>query len=242
MAPAPDTGGVSPTTLVAATIVGASAASITVTGPAGEVAGVSTLDPTTGVLSFSPTAPFEWATDYRAQVAAGSMDLTEWRFRTADEPTFEDYESFAPPSILRAADADAATAQVGIRFSPSVDGAVSAIRAYVGADAGVSHTGYLWGPEDALLTEVAFTGQAVDGWRTAIVTPAAGLTAGVEYRVTIQSSSAKYARVPNGLTAPVSNGFLSSPASGGVHGSGTGHPDRETDDGFPVDVVFDPAQ
>jgi hypothetical protein len=153
-------------------------------------------------------------------------------------PIVEDYESFAPTLALRA---DATAEQVGVRFSASVDGTVSGIRAYVGDDAGVSHTGYLWAPDQTLLATVSFAGEAVDGWRTATVDPAVALTARAEYRVTIQSSSGKYARLPSGPISPVSNGSLSSPASGGVHGTGSGYPDQETDDGFAVGVIFQPV-
>lgn len=234
--PAPDATDVSPTVVVSSAISGVKTASITVTGPAGDVPGASSLDPDSGVVSFSSTEPLEWATDYRAQVTGDGIAVTEWRFTTAAVPVIDGYETFFPAPVP--SDAAGHSEQVGIRFNSSVDGAVSALRVYVGPDADASHTGYLWGPEETLLATVTFTGDAVNGWRTGSVSPAVDLIADTEYRVTIHSSSGEYARMPDALTSASENGYLSLSESAGVYGYR--YPDQETIDGFPVDVLFSP--
>ena len=87
-----------------------------------------------------------------------------------------------------------------------------------------------------LLATVAFSDPAVNGWQTGAVSSAIELTDGAEYRVTVNSSTGEYARVPNGLASPTVNGFLSSPSSAGVYGYGD--PTQTTNDSFLVDVIF----
>jgi hypothetical protein len=107
----------------------------------------------------------------------------------------------------------------------------------VGAETEGDHTGYLWASDGALLATVEFGGKPSNGWLTGGVSPAIDLTIGAEYRVTVSSSTGRYARLPNGLALPIVNGPLSSPASAGVYGYGV--PDQPSPDSFLVDVVFD---
>lgn len=233
-APAADATGVSPTVVVSATVSGASTATIALTGPAGDVAGESSYDPVTKVVGFTPAVPLDWTTSYRAVVTVGGETVDDWRFATADVPTFEDSAAFLPDTLSRTADGP--SVQVGARFTPTVAGAVSGIRVYTGAEEADSRTGYLWGPDGTLLATVDFTGEASNGWRTGAVSPAVDLTIGAEYRVTVSSSTGRYARVPDGAALPAANGLLSSPQSAGVYGYGV--PDQSSDDGFLVDVIF----
>ena len=234
--PSPSAGatGVSPTVVLSATVAGVSAASVAVTGPGGDVAGESRYDPATDVVTFTPTVPLEWTTNYRATVTAGGESVDDWRFATADLPSIEDAASFLPGSLSRSADDPAV--QVGTRFTPTGAGVVTGIRAYVGADEVEPRTGYLWGPDGALLATVELTAEASGGWRVGAVSPAINLTIGAEYRVTVSSPTGRFARVPNGLSRPLVNGLLSSPLAAGVYGSGV--PDQTSNDSFLVDVIL----
>ncbi|MBX0299446.1 DUF4082 domain-containing protein [Cryobacterium sp. 1639] len=234
LSPASDATGVSPTAVVSATVAGVSTAAITVAGPAGDVVGESSYDPVTGVVDFTPTAPLEWSSDYRVVLTAGGVAIEDWRFSTTDTPAIQEYGAFLPGSFLRTA--DDADLQLGARFSPTVDGSVSGVRVYVGADDEGSHTGYLWSADETLLATVAFTGETTDGWRTGEVSPAIELTGHEEYRVTVTSSTGRYARLPNGSASPIVNGLLSWDPSAGVYGNG--YPDQATTDSFLVDVIF----
>lgn len=209
--------------------------SITVSGPAGDVAGESSYDQATDVVNFTPTVPLDWTTSYRATVTAGGETVDEWRFATADVPSIEDAASFLPGSLSRTTDDPAV--QLGTRFTAAGAGVVSGIRVYVGADEVEPRTGYLWGPDGALLATVEFTAETHRGWRVGEVSPAIDLTVGAEYRVTVSSPTGKFARLPNGLGSPLVNGLLSSPSSAGVYGYGV--PDQTSADSFLVDVIFD---
>ena len=233
-APARDADGVSPTIVVAATVAGADTATIGVTGPTGDIPGESRYDPDTGIVGFTPTEPLEWTTSYTATVTDKGEKIADWRFTTAKVPDIENSAAFLPETPDRSVDDP--DVQVGTRFTPSVDGAVSGIRVFVGADNKDSHTGYLWGPDGTLLATVEFTKEATNGWRTGALSAAIDLTAGAEYRVTVTGSGGRYARVPDGLALPLINGFLSSPSSAGVYGYG--YPDQTVKDSFLVDVIF----
>ena len=233
-APARDADGVSPTIVVAATVAGADTATIGVTGPTGDIPGESRYDPDTGIVGFTPTEPLEWTTSYTATVTDKGEKIADWRFTTAKVPDIENSAAFLPETPDRSVDDP--DVQVGTRFTPSVDGAVSGIRVFVGADNKDSHTGYLWGPDGTLLATVEFTKEATNGWRTGVLSAAIDLTAGAEYRVTVTGSGGRYARVPDGLALPLINGFLSSPSSAGVYGYG--YPDQTVKDSFLVDVIF----
>jgi hypothetical protein len=222
---------------VVSAAAGATDASITVTGPEGKVAGATTHDPTTGVVGFTPAGPLAWDTSYRASASADGSVITSWSFRTARAPALENSAAFIPDAALRPG--DESDLQVGTRFSPTVAGSVSGIRVFTGdtgADDTATRTGYLWGADGKLLATVAFADEAVNGWQTGTLGAAIDLTAGTEYRVTVNSSTDRYARLPNALATPLVNGFLSMPASAGAYGYS--NPDQTSADSYLVDVIF----
>ncbi|MFF2271652.1 DUF4082 domain-containing protein [Agromyces sp. NPDC058136] len=55
--------------------------------------------------------------------------------------------------------------ELGMRFSPTVAGAVSGVRFYKSAGNTGTHTGSLWGPGGTLLATGTFTGETASGWQ-----------------------------------------------------------------------------
>ncbi len=66
------------------------------------------------------------------------------------------------------------------------------------------------------------------------------LTVGTEYRVSMYSTSRFYAATTNGLSAVVTNGPISTIATGGAYSYTTSYPSTTSTTKFWVDVIFDP--
>lgn len=235
---------VAPTALVVAKVAGAGAefTAITLEGPNGLIAGTSAYDSATGSLSFEPTAPLGWATEYRAAVVAGDplVALLSWTFTTAQEPIVVVASSILPPDAVPLNEAwdDTAAVQVGVRFSASTPGTVTAIRFYKGAANTGAHTCYLWSPDGVLLASIALENETGVGWQLATLSEPVLLQAGLEYRATVHSTTGRYAVDLNGLAQPTSSGPLSTPAQGSTYRYGIEYPEATSSHNYWVDVLF----
>ncbi|MET1044795.1 MAG: DUF4082 domain-containing protein [Microbacteriaceae bacterium] len=235
---------VAPTVTVSAQLTGTSTEppTLQVSDAAGAIAGTSSWDAATGTLTFTPDTPFAWSTTLHASVQLGGTPLAggAWSFSTAAAPPVVTVSSlFASDAIPQyPAWDDPDAVQFGTKFSSSVAGVVTGIRFYKGeANTGV-HTGSLWSSGGVRLAEVAFIDETASGWQLAILSTPVRLQPGIEYRVTVHSSTGRYAVDLNGLLNPISNGPLSTPANAGVYVYGRDYPNNTSAHNFWVDVTF----
>jgi hypothetical protein len=153
------------------------------------------------------------------------------------------FASSATPAVV--SDPDTAAIELGVKFSSSVDGAISAIRFYKGPLNTGTHVGKLWTSTGQLLASVTFTNETSSGWQQANFATPVAITANTLYVASYHTSSGRYSVTENFFASGgVSNGSLSAPANtvtpNGVYLYGSG--------GFPtntfaatnywVDVVF----
>jgi hypothetical protein len=117
---------------------------------------------------------------------------------------------------------------------------VTAIRFYKGSSNTGTHTGYLWRAGGTKLATVTFTGETASGWQTAILSTPVRLTVGTEYRVGMYSTSKFYALTSNGLATAVTNGPISTLATGGAYSNSTSYPSTTSKNKYWVDIIFDP--
>lgn len=142
--------------------------------------------------------------------------------------------------------ADTSAVEVGVKFRPSTDGYVSAIRFYKGPlNTGV-HVGNLWSSTGALLGSVTFMDESATGWQRAILANPIAVNANTTYVVSYHTSSGGYAA---DLLYFQNSGVTSGPLQAlaeGVNGSNglyrygaAGFPDQSFNStNYWVDVVF----
>lgn len=77
--------------------------------------------------------------------------------------------------------AEALPVELGVQFSSSLDGYITAIRFYKGSANTGLHSGRLWTSSGDLLGEVVFVDETTSGWQEAIFSAPVPVSAGVTY-------------------------------------------------------------
>jgi hypothetical protein len=179
-----------------------------------------------------------WTTAYTATVTANGTTVANgtWTFTTGAK---QDQVSLFMTGTPADANANAFFAvQTGTRFKTTAAGVVTKLRFYKGSQNTGTHTGYLRNAGGTVLAQITFTGETGSGWQTATLSTPLRLTVGTEYRVTLHSTSGRYAVTTSGLATPVTSGPLST--LGGVAGAGSSNPTSTNTNKYWVDIVFDP--
>ena len=83
--------------------------------------------------------------------------------------------------------------ETGVKFRSDVDGFVTAIRFYKGAQNTGTHVGHLWSAAGALLAEATFTGETASGWQEVQLSPAVAITANTTYVASYHADSGFFA-------------------------------------------------
>jgi hypothetical protein len=96
---------------------------------------------------------------------------------------------------------DAAAIEVGMRFRASVNGFISAIRFYKGAQNTGTHLGHLWNNTGTLLGTATFSGESASGWQEAALPSPVAISAGTTYVVSYHTDVGRYASDPGYFTA-----------------------------------------
>ena len=225
---------------VTATLTNATTASITVAQGTTAVPGVTSFNASTGVATFTPSTALGWAKPYTATVLANGAAVPNgtWSFTTM---TKQDQVSLFPSGTPTNANTSTSlTMNIATRFKASAAGVVTAIKFYKGSSNTGAHTGYLWNSGGTKLATVTFTGETASGWQTATLSTPVRLTVGAEYRVSMYSTSRFYAATSTGLRSVVTNGPISTIATGGAYSYSTSYPSTTSTTKFWVDVIFDP--
>lgn len=88
---------------------------------------------------------------------------------------------------------DNAGVELGLRFTPVVDGFATGVRFYKGTGNIGTHTGSLWGPNGQRLAQVQFSGETASGWQTASFPEVVPIDAGQTYTVSYTAPRGRYA-------------------------------------------------
>ena len=143
------------------------------------------------------------------------------------------------------ATSDTSAVELGVKFVPSVQGFVTAVRFYKGAGNAGTHTGSLWSAAGTRLATGTFGNETATGWQKLTFSKPIEVQPGTTYVASYYAPAGHYAadaRVfsltdwnASPLTAP-----RSAPAGGnGVYGYGAGFPTRAYGDtNYYVDVQF----
>ena len=246
---------VAPTATFSTAVV-PSTASFTLTGPNGNaVPGSVTFNSADTVATFTPTNPLAGNATYTATVS-GAQDTSgtpmsgpySWTFTTTAgvQCPCSLWPSTAQPSVATANDPSAVN--LGVQFTPSVNGQITGIRFYKGSGNTGTHVGSLWTAGGTLLGQVTFTNESASGWQEADFSSPIAVTAGTTYVASYFAPNGGYsynsayfgsAGLTNGpLTAPQSSAV--SPGNGlyGYGGSPAFPGNSYNATNYWVDVVF----
>jgi Domain of unknown function (DUF4082)/Bacterial Ig-like domain/Bacterial Ig domain len=223
------------------------------------VAGTVTWDAASRTARFSPASALAASSTYTAIVKGGpgsprAEDLAgnavtgvTWSFTTSAGPTcpcsgWGNTTTPANPSVN-----DPSAIELGVKFRTDLNGFITGIRFYKGANNTGTHTGSLWSSTGQLLANATFTGETATGWQQVNFATPVAVTANTVYVASYFAPNGNYAGDNNFFAGTgVDNGpvhLLRSGISGsnGVYqyGSGGGFPTQSfLDTNYWVDVVF----
>jgi len=225
---------------------------IVVTGPSGAVAGSTSYDDPSTTVTFTPAAALALNTTYTATLS-GSTDLAgnviaapvAWTFTTATAPTSVTLFGSQVPAV--AASTDTGNVELGVRFSPDVNGTITGVRFYKGAGNTGTHTGTLWNSAGTQLATGTFTGETATGWQVLTFTTPVSVTAGQTYTASYHAPVGRYSYSSGFFASPYDLAPLHAPAAsnGGngvyVYGAQAFPSSTYGATNYWVDAVFLPA-
>jgi Domain of unknown function (DUF4082)/Bacterial Ig-like domain/Bacterial Ig domain len=201
---------------------------LTLTAPGGAtVAGTASLDNTGTVLTFDPTSALSASSAYSVSVT-GAANESGVAMTTAYTSTFTTSGGAACPCTLFESDAtpgnpsanDSGGVELGVKFSPQVNGWISGVRFYKGAGNTGTHAGALWDDSGTQLAAGTFTNETASGWQTLSFSTAVQVTAGQNYIVGYYAPNGHYSVNSGFFTSAYANGPLTGLADGADGGNG----------------------
>ncbi|ABM10784.1 DUF4082 domain-containing protein [Paenarthrobacter aurescens] len=140
---------------------------------------------------------------------------------------------------------DGGAYEMGMRFTPSVDGFITGVRFYKSAANTGTHTGSVWSSTGERLATATFTNETPSGWQSALFSQAVPVAAGQKYTVSYWAPNGRYS-IQNfqwasfgSSDAPlkVAGGFGAEPA--GVYATSSGFPTSSYNGGnYFADALF----
>ena len=237
----------------------ANGSTVTISGTAsdvgGEVAGVevstdhgASWQPATGTTNWSYSYILQGmgTSPVYARAIDDSGNFTPAGSSCARTNAVGPYTALGPGIPLVADGGDAAGIEAGLRFTPTTDGYVMAVRFYKSPLNSGEHVGSVWDWVGRRLATVTFTDETPSGWQTAVFCPGVPVSAGNSYVVSYTAPRGHYAAdadswADKGLDdGPllVAGGFDSEPA--GVYGAPGEFPTQTFHrTNYFVDAVFD---
>ena len=219
--------------------------SATVGGAA--VAGTTTLSADRKVITFQPSNALPAGQTVNVSLSGVVSSTGEplptqsWSFTTAETaPTRYSLLTGRTPVI--AAAAETLPVELGMSFTTSTSGSVTAIKFYKGTGNSGTHTGSLWSAAGQRLATVTFSGETATGWQTALLGTPVALTPGQTYVVSYFAPNGRYSSTTNFFQSPLTSGPLTAGTQGNgryFYGSAGGFPNRTWQaSNYFVDVVF----
>ncbi|MFV2124086.1 DUF4082 domain-containing protein [Micromonospora sp. LOL_013] len=120
--------------------------------------------------------------------------------------------------------------EVGVRFTPQIDGLVTGLRFYKGEGNGGEHRGTLWTNGGSVLATAVFTAETETGWQQVSLPTPVPVSAGTSYVVSYFAPEGRYASDGGYFLTDHVSGPLLAPATAGPVGNGVY---REDGPGFP---------
>jgi hypothetical protein len=207
------------------------------------VNGTAIFNAQTNTVSFTPVAGYTGAASFQYAVSDGRGGTANATVSlNVAPPTVSLFSPSSIPTSL--SDPDTNQVNLGVRFSASINGTITGIKYYKGANDIGTHTGSLWSSTGTLLATATFTNETSSGWQTVTFSNPIAITAGTTY-VASYHSNGHYTSTSGYFNNTYTNGPLSAPGSGnGVYAYGNSNLFPTSSYGasnYWVDVMFSPA-
>ncbi len=215
------------------------------------VAGTTTLSADRTGLTFTPTSALPQGATVNVSLTGvvstdgAALGPKTWSYATSTstDPVAETLFGNVVPAST---DTDSSPLEVGVDFSPTVGGKITAIRFFKGAGNGGTHTGTLWTEAGQKLAGVTFTGETASGWQTGKLATPVTVAAGDELVVSYYAPQGHTSATSNFFTSAYTNGHLTAPAGNNglyLYGATSGFPTFSyQSSNYFVDVSFVPDQ
>jgi methionine-rich copper-binding protein CopC len=245
---------VAPTATFSQAVVPSTASFMVKDSNGNTVAGAVTFNGADAVATFTPTNSLAADTTYTATMSGAQNTFGtpmsspySWTFTTAGaQCPCSIWPNTAQPSVASAN--DPGPVNLGVQFTPAVNGWITGIRFYKGAGNTGTHVGSLWTSSGTLLGQVTFSNESATGWQEADFSSPIPVTAGTTYVASYFAPNGGYSYDSAAFASTgITNGPLTAPPSSAVSG-GNGLYSYNNSPGFPastynatnywVDVVF----
>jgi hypothetical protein len=134
------------------------------------------------------------------------------------------------------------TANVGVRFSTTSSGVITAVKFYRGPRQTKSYVASVWSSKSKRLAKVTFRASTTVGWQTAMLSKPVKLKAKTTYYVSYLATGGHYPITKGAFSRSVSHDGITVPKSGGryTYSRSSKRPTHSTKTNYFVDVVFVP--
>jgi hypothetical protein len=181
------------------------------------IAGATTLSADGTTITLTPASALPNGAVVQVSLAGvvstqgATLATQNWSFTTVNEATttLTNHTLFDEeiPDVVSTTDTSAV--ELGVSFSPSVAGSVTAIRFYKGAGNGGSHVGSLWNADGTVkYASITFANETATGWQTAQLSTPVALTPGQTYVVSYLAPQGRYSYTSGYFAVPSTNGPL----------------------------------
>ncbi|MEZ0392011.1 MAG: DUF4082 domain-containing protein [Pseudobdellovibrionaceae bacterium] len=114
---------------------------------------------------------------------------------------------------------DGVAYELGMRFTATASGKITAIRYFRGSSESGTRTGKIYSSSGATLATVTFPSSTTTGWQQATLSSPLNISANTEYTVAVNTGGNFYVATTNGMASQIANGNLRSVVgSNGVYG------------------------
>jgi hypothetical protein len=213
-----------------------------------QIPGTSSLSADARTVSFVPAQELPPGTDIVATLSGvtattgAALPSHSWGFRTAGPGGTTEYTLLGSETPTVAAAGESSAVELGMGFTPAVNGTVTAIRFFKGPGNTGTHTGSLWTADGNRLATVTFAAETSGGWQSAPLNTPVALTAGTPYVVSYLAPVGRYSYTSAYFTQPKTNGPLTAGTTANgryLYATGGGFPSYSwNSSNYYVDVVF----
>lgn len=216
------------------------------------IRGTNAYDAASRTITFTPAAPLAANTSHMATVSAvdalGQVVSTgrQWSFTSAKPAAAPGvcpctlFDDATQPANDSAADTESVT--LGVKFTPEVDGTITALRFHKGPRNTGEHVGTLWAADGTELARGTFSGESTAGWQTLQLSSPVSVQAGRDYVASYTAPRGGYSLTPGAFAdGSLSRSPLRVAARAGVFRYGQGFPTSDSTANYMVDVVFERA-
>jgi len=212
----------------------------TSTGVAGTFSPSATVNATNGSAAATFTASAAGSTTIAVSATGLSGASTTLTVSAPAGGSGQSLFTGQTPAIASAS--DGVPYELGMKFTVSTSGVITALRFWKALGDTGSHIGRIWSESGTLLASVTFTGESASGWQQQALSSPLAIQTGATYVVSVNIGS-RYPFTLSGLHTQITNGSIASVADGnnGVYGNPFAFPSSAyLSSNYFRDIVFVP--